>query len=107
MTVIRVLPLLVLLLWSCAKMTEEERMEKAQELYSSALSAYREGDYGSASWDLEEALKFMDYLTPEQLENAKFLLGKSYYMDGDYVNAIVAFECPLIPTEIRNTPGRP
>jgi len=34
----------------------------------------------------------MDYLSPQQLENAKFLLGKSYYMDGDYVNAIVALE---------------
>ncbi len=84
--------LVLLLLVGCAKMTEEERAEKAQELYASALSAYKEGDYGSASWDLEEALKFMDHLTPEQLENAKFLLGKSYYLDEDYVNAIVALE---------------
>ena len=93
MAVVKLLVLAALLMLSgCAKMTEEERAQKAQELYTSGLSAYREGDYGSASWDLEEALKFMDYLSPEQLENAKFLLGKSYYMDEEYVNAIVALE---------------
>jgi len=81
-----------LFLSGCAKLSEEERAEKAQELYSSALEAFKEGDYGTATWDFEEALKFMDYLTPSQIEEAKFLLGKSYYLDEDYVNAIVALE---------------
>ncbi len=76
----------------CAKMTEEERAQKAQEYYRDALRAYKEKDYGDAAWSFNEALKYMDYLTPKQLENAKFLLAKSYYYDGDYVNAVVALE---------------
>ncbi|WP_232219452.1 outer membrane protein assembly factor BamD [Hydrogenivirga sp. 128-5-R1-1] len=83
---------LFLLLSGCAKITEEERAKKAQEYYREALSAYKEKDYGDAAWNFNEALKYMDYLTPKQIENAKFLLAKSYYYDGDYVNAVVALE---------------
>jgi len=80
------------ILSGCAKLSEEQRMKKAQEYYRSALLNYREGDYGDAVTDLEMAMKFMDHLTPEQIKKARFLLGKSYYLDGDYVNAIVALE---------------
>ena len=87
------LPIAVLLLISgCAKMTEEKRAKKAREYYVSALAEYREKDYGSAATKFKEALKFMDYLTPQQIENARFLLGKSYYLDKDYVNAVVYLE---------------
>ncbi len=80
------------LLSGCAKLSEEQRAKKAQEYFQSALRNFKEGDYGDAASDLEMALKFMDHLTPKQIERAKFLLGKSYYLDGDYVNAIVALE---------------
>lgn len=83
---------LLLLLGSCAKMSEEERARKAQEYYAKAIKAFKEKDYKDAAWNFNEALKFMDYLTPQQLENAKFLLGKSYYLKEDYVNAVVALE---------------
>ncbi|RLJ70661.1 Beta-barrel assembly machine subunit BamD [Hydrogenivirga caldilitoris] len=76
----------------CAKMTEEKRARNAQEYYREAVNAYANKDYGDAAWSFNEALKYMDYLTPEQIENAKFLLGKSYYYDGNYVNAVVALE---------------
>jgi len=83
---------LFVLLTGCAKMTEEKRARKAQELYAEAIKAYNEKEYDDAAWNFNEALKFMDYLTPKQIENAKFLLGKSYYYEEDYVNAIVALE---------------
>ena len=94
MSVKSVLTLLIVLLLagSCAKMTEEERARRAQEYYAKAVRAFKEGDYKDAAWNFNEALKFMDYLTPQQLENAKFLLGKSYYLRKDYVNAVVALE---------------
>ncbi len=84
--------LLLLSVYSCAEMTEKKRAEKAQEYYSEGIRSFKEKDYGDAVWNFNEALKFMDYLSPEQIENAKFLLGKSYYLDEDYVNAIVALE---------------
>ncbi len=83
---------LFVLLVGCAKMTEEKRERKAHEYYTAALKAFDERDYKDAARNIEQALKFMDYLTPQQIENAKFLLGKSYYLDGDYVNAVVALE---------------
>ena len=90
----KIIPLLLALLFlgSCAKMTEEKRARKAQEYYTAAIKAFNEKEYDDAAWNFNEALKFMDYLTPRQIENAKFLLGKSYYLDGDYVNAVVALE---------------
>lgn len=87
-----VLLLAVALLMSCAKMTEEKRAKRAVEYYTKAIREFNEKDYGDAAWNFNEALKFMDYLSPKQIENAKFLLGKSYYLDGDYVNAVVALE---------------
>lgn len=84
--------LLLLLLTACAKLSEEDRAKKAQEYYRSALQNYKEGDFGDAASDFEMALKFMDHLSSNQIRKAKFLLAKSYYKDGDYVNAIVAFE---------------
>ena len=84
--------LLIALVLSCAKMSEEERARKAQEYYQKALKDFKEGDYKDAAWNFNEAIKFIDHLTPQQIENMKFLLAKSYYLDEDYVNAVVAFE---------------
>ncbi len=84
--------LIVLLILSCAKISEEERMRRAQEHYKEGLKEFKEKDYSGATWEFNEALKYMDYLTPEQLENVRFLLGKAYYLDKDYVNAVIALE---------------
>ncbi len=84
--------LLCFLLLGCALMTEEKRAKKAQELYAQALRDFNQKDYGDAARLFNEALKFIDYLSPKQVENARFLLGKSYYLDKDYVDAIVALE---------------
>ncbi len=84
--------ILLVLITGCAKLSEEERAKKAQEYYRSAISNYKEGDYGDAITDFELAMKYMDHLSPQQIKRAKFLMAKSYYKDGDYVNAIVAFE---------------
>ncbi len=84
--------LTLLFLVSCAKITEEKRARKAKENYAEAMAEYRNGEYGDAARKFREALRFMDYLTPQQIENARFLMGKSYYLDKDYVNAIVALE---------------
>ncbi|MDQ7081783.1 MAG: outer membrane protein assembly factor BamD [Aquificota bacterium] len=84
--------LFLVLLSGCAKMSEAERANRAQEYYAQALRDYKEGDYGDAAWNLNEALKYMDYLTPKQIENAKFLLAKSYYLDEEYVDAVVSLE---------------
>jgi len=90
----KIYPFLVvlLLLSGCAKLSEEKRAQKAREYYSEGLRAFREGDYGDAAWNFGEALKFMDWLTPSQIENAKFLLGKSHYLDKNFVEAVVALE---------------
>lgn len=89
---IYILLIFLMLLSGCAKISEAERAKRAQEYYTQALRDYREGDYGDAAWNFNEALKYMDYLTPKQIENAKFLLAKSYYLDEDYVNAVVSLE---------------
>ena len=90
----RILALLLSFLFviGCAKMTEEKRMRLAKENYREALQEFKEEDYGDAAFKFNEALKFMDYLTPEQLENARFLLAKSYFLDEEYVDAIIALE---------------
>ena len=82
----------ILLLFSCAKVTEEERAKRAQEHYKEGMAKFKEEDYGDAAWEFNEALKYMDYLTPKQVERARFYLAKSYYLDEEYVDAIIALE---------------
>ena len=84
--------LIALLLGGCAKLSEEERAEKAQGYFRDAMANFREKDYGDAAFDFGEALRFMDHLTQKQIETAKYMIALSYYYDEDYVNAIVYFE---------------
>jgi len=80
------------LLFSCAKVTEEKRVELAVELYSEGMSAYGNRDYKKAVEKLKEALKYLENLTPAQIKEIKLAIGESYYLDKDYVNAVVYFE---------------
>jgi outer membrane protein assembly factor BamD len=80
------------LLFSCAKVTEEKRAKLAVELYSEGMSAYGNRDYKKAVEKLKEALKYLENLTPAQIKETKLAIGESYYLDKDYVNAVVYFE---------------
>lgn len=84
--------LLLLLLGSCAKVTEEKRAKIAQDLYSEGMAAYASRDYGKAIERLKEALRYLENLTPSQIKDAKYAIADSYYMKKDYVNAVVYLE---------------
>lgn len=77
---------------SCAKVTQKEREERAINSYQAAILAYTNGDYSKAAHLFKRALKYLENLTPTQIENARYLLAKSYYLDKDYTNAIVELE---------------
>ncbi|SHK29518.1 outer membrane protein assembly factor BamD [Thermocrinis minervae] len=83
---------LLLMVVSCAKMTEEKRAKLAQELYSEGMSAYTNRSYSKATQKLKEALKYIDQLTPQQIKDLKYALAESYYLDKDYINAVVYLE---------------
>ncbi len=76
----------------CAKLSEEKRKREAKELYAEGLAEFRKKDYDDAADSFKEALKFIDYLSPYQIQRVRYLIGKSYYLDKDYVNAIIYLE---------------
>jgi len=84
--------LIVSTLYSCAPKSEERRKGYAREFYTEGLKEYRKGDYGDAKTNFEKALNYLEYLSPEEIKNAKYLLVKSAYKDKDYVDAIVYAE---------------
>jgi len=84
--------LVVLTLYSCTPKSEERRKGYAREFYTEGLKEYRKGDYGDAKTNFERALNYIEYLSPEEIKNAKYLLVKSAYKDKDYVDAIVYAE---------------
>jgi len=84
--------LVVLTPYSCTPKSEERRKGYAREFYTEGLKEYRKGDYGDAKTNFERALNYIEYLSPEEIKNAKYLLVKSAYKDKDYVDAIVYAE---------------
>lgn len=88
----KLVPFLFILLFSCAKMTEEKRAQLARENYSQGISAYGRKDYREAISRLTESLKYLENLSPEEIKSAKYTLGESYYLRKDYINAIVYLE---------------
>lgn len=80
------------MLSSCAKVTQKEREERAIKGYQKGVEAFTNGDYSSAESNLSRALKYLENLTPKQIEMARFMLAKSYYLDKDYTNAIIYLE---------------
>ena len=83
---------LLLINLSCAPKSEERRKGYAIEFYKEGLKEYRKGDYGDAKKAFEEALNYLEYLSPEQIQKAKYLLVKSAFKDKDYVDAAVYAE---------------
>jgi len=83
---------LLMLIFSCAKMTEEKRAKYAVEYYQEGMTAYANRDYSKAVEKLKEALKYLENLTPEQIKDAKYAIAESYYMKKDYINAVVYLE---------------
>ncbi|GBC88372.1 MAG: outer membrane protein assembly factor BamD [Hydrogenobacter thermophilus] len=83
---------LLALVFGCAKMTEEKRAKLAIEYYQEGMVAYANRDYSKAVERLKEALKYLENLTPQQIKDAKYVIAESYYMNKDYINAVVYFE---------------
>jgi outer membrane protein assembly factor BamD len=81
-----------LMVSSCAKVTQKEKEQRAIKGYIKGSEAFTNGDYSSAEENLKRALKYLENLTPEQIERARFMLAKSYYLDHDYTNAIIYLE---------------
>lgn len=77
---------------SCAKVTQKEREERAISGYQRGVEDFTNGNYSSAASNLSRALKYLENLTPSQIERARFMLAKSYYLDKDYTNAIIYLE---------------
>lgn len=88
----KLIPLLLLLLLGCAKMSDEKRAKVAREAYSEGITAYQEGDYAEAVLEFTKALKYLEHLSPEEIKSAKLLLGESSYLKKDYVNAVIYLE---------------
>ncbi|GAB6065054.1 outer membrane protein assembly factor BamD [Aquifex pyrophilus] len=102
----RLLPLilfgLLLISLACAPKSEERRRGYALEFYRKGLKEYRKGDYGDAKKAFENALNYLEHLSPEQIKKAKYLLVKSAFKDKDYIDAAVYAEDFL-----SNYPGSP
>jgi len=81
-----------LLVFSCAKVTEEKRAQLAVEYYTEGMHAFANKDYKKAAEKLKESLKYLENFTPSQIKEIKMALSESYYLDKDYINAIVYME---------------
>jgi len=82
----------LLLLNSCGKLTEKEKMEQTLKNYHQGLSLYQKGDYGKAAEKLRKAEAGMAYLTPNQIRKLKYKLALALYKDGKYEDAILELE---------------
>ncbi|WP_448584062.1 outer membrane protein assembly factor BamD [Thermocrinis sp.] len=80
------------LVFSCAKVTEEKRAQLAIESYTEGMRAFANRDYKKATEKLKESLKYLENLTPSQIKEIKMVLGESYYLSKNYINAIVYLE---------------
>ncbi|MDW8237957.1 MAG: outer membrane protein assembly factor BamD, partial [Aquificaceae bacterium] len=82
----------LLLVVSCAKLTEEKRERLGRNYYQEGMSAYARGDFRNATSNLLEALKLIDALNPEEIKNARFALADSFYRKKDFVQAVIYSE---------------
>ncbi len=86
--------LTVAALFSCSqKVNKESVMKKAYKMYE-------RGEYSDARKYLKEAIYRAEGLTTKELLKLRYMLANSYYLDEDYVDAIVEFEefLALFPT---------
>jgi outer membrane protein assembly factor BamD len=80
--------------FSCAKKVEKK------DVMSKAFSLYEKGEYSDARKYLKEAIYKAEGLTTNELLKLRYLLANTYYLDENYVDAIVEFEefLALFPT---------
>jgi len=80
----------VLFLTSCAQrgITEKETLEN----YAKAEALFEKGDYEGAAKYFEKAQEGLPYLSPKQIAELRYRLALSYYKEGRYADAILAFE---------------
>ncbi len=79
---------------SCAKKVEKK------DVMSKAYSLYEKGEYSDARKYLKEAIYKAEGLTTNELLKLRYMLANTYYLDENYVDAIVEFEefLALFPT---------
>jgi tol-pal system protein YbgF len=63
---------------------------KIKDIYLDAYQALKEGRTGEARGKFKSLLN--DYSENEYSDNARFWIGESYYKDGSYEDAILAYE---------------
>lgn len=82
------------ILFSCAQKVEKK------DVMSKAFSYYKKGEYSDARKYLKEAIYKAEGLTTKELLQLRYMLANSYYLDENYVDAIVEFEefLMLFPT---------
>ena len=82
------------IVFSCAKKVEKK------DVMSKAFSLYEKGEYSDARKYLKEAIYKAEGLTTNELLQLRYMLANSYYLEGNYVDAIVEFEefLALFPT---------
>ena len=82
------------ILFSCAQKVEKK------DVMSKAFSYYKKGEYSDARKYLKEAIYKAEGLTTKELLQLRYMLANTYYLDENYVDAIVEFEefLMLFPT---------
>ncbi|WP_456465068.1 outer membrane protein assembly factor BamD [Persephonella sp.] len=82
-------------LFSCA-----EKTIKKEEVMSKALKLYQKGEYDDAKEYFKKAIYKAENMTTTDIMKARYYLGNIYYMEENYIDAIVEFEefLSLFPT---------
>ena len=82
-------------LFSCA-----EKTVKKEEVMSKALKLYQKGEYGDAKEYFKKAIYKAENMTTTDIMRARYYLGNIYYLEENYIDAIVEFEefLSLFPT---------
>ncbi len=82
-------------LFSCA-----EKTIKKEEVMSEALKLYQKGEYDDAKEYFKKAIYKAENMTTTDIMKARYYLGNIYYLEENYVDAIVEFEefLSLFPT---------
>jgi len=76
------------LIFSCAGRKADEK--SAEELFNYGLNKFQESDYNEAAKFFEKSIMKAD--TPEIAAKAQLFLADSYFMMGDFVQAIPSYE---------------
>jgi len=73
-----------------AEETKEAEKPDVKDIYMAGYQAFKDGKTGEAREKLASVVK--DYPDNEYSDNARFWIAESYYKDGNYEDAILAYE---------------